>query len=130
LVRINASFPRAIAVADVIDAAGEQRELLLRELLNCWMNGMLELYIDPPAVAARASDKPRASLVARYLVAQGQSPINQRNASVPVDAAQRGLIQLLDGTRSREQLAAELGAPRNLIDQLIQSLLDSALLEA
>jgi hypothetical protein len=32
------------------------------------MNGMLELYVEPPGVLTQApSDKPRASLVARYL---------------------------------------------------------------
>lgn len=129
LVTISARFPQAISVAEVIDAAGQHRATLLGELFNCWTNGMLELYRDPPAVPAH-SDKPRASLVARYLVAQNQAPINQRNASVPVDAAQRRFIQLLDGTRTRDQLATELGTAREDIDTKIQSLLETALLEA
>ena len=55
-------FPQAIAVTELIDAAGQHRATLLPQLLNCWMNGMLELYVDPPAVPAKpASDKPRAS---------------------------------------------------------------------
>jgi len=53
---------------------------------------MLELYVEPPGVLAQApSDKPRASLVARYLAAQHQVLINQRHASIPVDATQRRL---------------------------------------
>jgi methyltransferase-like protein len=131
LVTISARFPLAIAVEEVIDVAGEHREPLLRELIGCWMSGMLELYMDPPAVPARASsDKPRASPVARYLVAQNQSPINLRNASVPVDATQRRFMQLADGTRTRDQLATELGTARENVDRLVQSLLETALLEA
>jgi SAM-dependent methyltransferase len=131
LVTINARFPRAISVQELIDLAGHQRGALLHELVNCWMSGMLELYIDPPAVLAQASsDRPRASPIARYLVAQNQTPINQRNASVPVDATQRRFIQLVDGTRTRDQLATELGTARENIDRLIQSLLETALLEA
>ena len=131
LVTINARFPRAIPVKELIDTAGHQRAAVLGQLVNCWLSGMLELYIDPPAVLAQASsDKPRASSVARYLVAQNQTPINQRNASVPVDAMQRRFIRLVDGTRTRDQLATELGTSRENVDKLIQSLLETALLEA
>jgi hypothetical protein len=131
LITIGARFPLAVSVAEVIDAAGRHRAPLLRELFNCWMSGMLELYVDPPPVQAPAStDKPRASPVARYLVAQNQSPINQRHASVSVDATQRRFIELADGTRTRDQLAAELGTSLQNVDKLVQSLLETALLEA
>ena len=115
----------------MIDAAGQQRAALLRELINCWMNGTLELYVDPPPVLAQAaSDKPRASSVARYLAAQGQSPINQRHGSVTVDDTQRRFIQLLDGTRTRDQLATAMSTTRENIEQLIRFSLNAALLEA
>ena len=131
LVKISGRFPQVIAVKEVIDAAGQQRVTVLRELLNCWMNGMLELYVDPPPVLAQApGDKPRASLVARYLAGQNQSPINQRHGSIPVDGAQRRFIQLLDGTRTRDQLASEMNMARKDIDQLMQFSINAALLEA
>ena len=131
LATISQRFPQTISVKEVIDAAGQQREALLRELLNCWMSGTLELYLDSPPVLAQApGDKPRASLLARYLAAQNQSPINQRHGSVPVDAAQRRFIQLLDGTRTRDQLAAELGTGSENVDQLLQFTRNAALLEA
>jgi methyltransferase-like protein len=129
LVTISRRFPQALSVKEVIDAAGQHRATLLRELVNCWMNGMLELYVDPPAVQA-PSDKPRASLVARYLAAQNQTPINQRHATIPVDATQRRFIQLLDGTRTRDQLATELGTTRENIDELLEFSMNVALLEA
>ena len=51
---------QAIAFKEVLDAVPDQhRTALTRELLNCWMNGMMELYVDPPPVLAQASDKPR-----------------------------------------------------------------------
>jgi methyltransferase-like protein len=130
LVRITGRFPQALAVKELLDAAGQHRATVLQQLLNCWMNGMLELYVDPPAVLAQPpSDKPRASPVARYLAAQNQSPINRRHGSIPVDATQRRFIQLLDGTRTRDQLATELGTARENIDRLIQFSLNAALLE-
>jgi len=132
LVTISRRFPGTIAIKEVIAAAGDShRATLLRELLNCWMNGMLELYLDPPPVLTeRPSEKPRASAVARYLAAQNQSPINQRHGSIPVDETQRRFIQLLDGTRTRDQLATELGMGRENVDQLMQFAMNAALLEA
>jgi SAM-dependent methyltransferase len=131
LVKISGRFPRALAVAELLDAAGQHRATLLRELLNCWLNGMLELYVEPPAVLAQPpGDKPRASLVARYLAAQNQTPINRRHWSIPVEPTQRRFIQLLDGTRTRDQLATEMGMSRENIDRLLQFSLNAALLEA
>lgn len=131
LVTISRHFPQPLAIREVLDAAGTQhRGLLLHDLVNCWMDAMLELYVDPPPVLARTpSDRPRASLVARYLAAQNQSPVNQRHGSVTVDATQRRFIQLLDGTRTREQLATELGTAKEAVDQLLQFAMNAALLE-
>lgn len=130
LVTISRRFPHAISIREVIDAAGQHRATLLRELLNCWMNGILELYIEPPVLAQAPGDKPRASLVARYLAEQNQSPINQRHGSIPVDEVQRRFVQLLDGSRTRDQLATELGTARENIDRLMQWAMNAALLEA
>jgi methyltransferase-like protein len=130
LVTISRRFPQAIAVEEVLAAAGQHRAALLRELLACWMNGMLELYVEPPVVPAQAGDKPRASPVARYLAAQHQAPVNQRQGYINVDETQRRFIQLLDGTRSRDQLGSELGTSRENVDKLIQYLMSVALLEA
>jgi len=131
LIAMSRRFPQAIPVKELIDGAGGQhRETLLRELLSCWMNAMLELYVDPPPLLAQMpGDKPRATLVARYLASQNQAPINQRHGSITVDAQQRRLIQLLDGIRTRDQLATELGTTRETIDQLVQFSFDTALLE-
>ncbi|HKU13426.1 MAG TPA: class I SAM-dependent methyltransferase [Steroidobacteraceae bacterium] len=131
LVTINRRFPQAIPLREVVAAAAvHHREPLLRELVKCWMNAMLELYVEPPPVLARTpGDKPRASLVARYLAAQNQDPINQRHGSITVDATQRRFIQLLDGTRTREQVAAELGLAKEAVDQLVQFVTNAALLE-
>ena len=80
-------------------------------------------------LARTPSDRPRASIVARYLAAQNQTPINQRHGTITVDATQRRFIQLLDGTRTREQLAAALGTTREGVDQLLQFTMNAALLE-
>jgi SAM-dependent methyltransferase len=131
LTKISQRFPHTIAVEEVLAAAGQHHATLLRELLSCWLKGMLELYVEPPPVLAQApGDRPRASSVARYLAAHNESPINQRHGSIPLDATQRRFIQLLDGTRTRDQLATELGTARENIDRLLQFAMNAALLEA
>jgi SAM-dependent methyltransferase len=130
LITISRRFPHAIPFKEVIDAGGASRGVLARELLNCWMNGMLELYLEPPATLIEPGERPRASTIARYLAAQNQAPINQRHESIPVDPTQRRLIGLLDGTRTREQLTTDLAVPRENVDKLIQLLTGVALLEA
>ena len=56
-------------------------------------------------------------------------PDQSRHGSITVDATQRRFIQLLDGTRTRDQLAAEMGMAREDIDQLVQFSMNAALLE-
>jgi hypothetical protein len=71
---------------ELIDPAGQQRAL--RELANCWMSGMLELYIDPPAALAQASsDRPRSSPIARYLAKPDPDQSAERERSRRCDAA-------------------------------------------
>jgi len=48
----------------------------------------------------------------------------------PACIYERSFIQLLDGTRTRDQLASEMGTARENVDQLIQFSLNAALLEA
>jgi hypothetical protein len=67
LVTISRRFPQAISIKEVIDVAGQYRATLLGELLNCWMNGMLELYVDPPAVLAQAPGTNRARASSRAI---------------------------------------------------------------
>jgi SAM-dependent methyltransferase len=122
-------FPQTIPVAELLASAGPDRDAVARELLNCWMNGMLELYVEPRSFLS-PGEKPRASAVARYLASGGQSPINLRHETIRGDDLQRKLLPLMDGTRTRDQLAAECAAPRDDFDRAMQALAFTAMLEA
>jgi SAM-dependent methyltransferase len=91
------------------DGSRRPVEMLLAEL---YVAGIVDLRVAPVAVAAAAGDRPEAFAAARWInrshevipnlyheALRHQDPIGQR------------LLALLDGTRTRAQLAAAIGGP-------------------
>jgi methyltransferase-like protein len=88
---------------------GDGDRLNLAEvLLSCYLDGVVELHLRPPALAAAAGERPRASAVARYQAAAGQPLCNLRHCPVDLDAFDRLVLQQLDGTRGRPALLEAL----------------------
>jgi protein-L-isoaspartate O-methyltransferase len=105
--------PAALPMADVrrllagTGAATPPRplETLLRD---AYVGGVVNLHLQPPAVAIAPPERPRASVLARWQAAQQQQDLTtlvHTRVRVP-DPNARQLLQLLDGTRTREQLIA------------------------
>jgi hypothetical protein len=115
-------------MSELLASAGVERDAVRRELVNGWLNGMIELYVDEPALPAEPGAMPSTTPVARYLASRGESPVSLRHESIPIDPNQRRLIALLDGTRTREQLAVEVNAPPEIIDRALGALLGVGLL--
>ena len=128
---IARQFPRPVEIKQLLDAApANDRAMLSRELLHAWMNGMVEAYVEQPQFRVEPGESPRASSVARHLATiAGQSPINLRHEVINFDPTQRKLITLLDGTRTRAQLAAEMQLPRETIDRALDALAMVAMIE-
>lgn len=78
-------------------------------LLRLMMSGALEFRVEPPQVS-RLTRLPQASALARAQLALGRRHVvNQRHYRVNLDdEIGRQLLQLLDGTRDHEQVAAAL----------------------
>ncbi len=106
------SWPGAVGVAEVLgpDASPEAVQTVCEALLRCFAANLVTLHVHPPQPHRAAGDRPQASPLAR-LQAQRQTDIaNLRHATVPVeDELDRRLLALLDGTRDRAALLAELG---------------------
>jgi len=77
-------------------------------MLTCFLFGVLELHVDPPKVAARVSERPEASKVARLLPNADGSVTNLRHEAKTLPPLRRHLLSLLDGTRDRAALLDEL----------------------
>jgi methyltransferase-like protein/SAM-dependent methyltransferase len=95
-------------------AAGEPRAVdtapaaLAGPLWQCFHRRALYLQVHMPPVAAKPSDRPLASPLARFQAPSGTSLANLRHAQVEVTEFDRALLPFLDGTRDRTALCQTL----------------------
>ena len=113
-------WPHSVPAAELADwrertlpaAAGNSRrpiELLLAEL---FVAGHVDLRTAPVAVAAVAGERPEAFAAARWINRTHEViPSLYHEALRHQDPIGQQLLALLDGTRTREQLAAAIGGP-------------------
>jgi SAM-dependent methyltransferase len=100
-----------------ISAAGgrpvteEDETRLLRFLLSSYLADVAELRTTPCNFVTDASERPRASALARLQARTAAEVTSLRHATVRLeDPLVRRLLQLLDGTRDRTQIAREMAA--------------------
>jgi hypothetical protein len=134
LKRTAATWPAALWVRDLLgpDATGDERGALCDALLRSYAANLVALHVCPPRPTTTPGDAPRASALARHQARAGAVVTNLRHASVRIeDDLGRRLVTLLDGTRDRAALAADLRAflaergrpvPDDLADSLERSL--------
>jgi SAM-dependent methyltransferase len=99
--------------------------------LDLFRVGMIELHA-VPGVAVRAGDRPHISRLARYQSARGDSEVTtlwHRALQVQGEPSRRA-IALLDGTRSRSQLAREMKCPIEEVNRKLDELSYHALFTA
>jgi SAM-dependent methyltransferase len=110
LTRAGESWPAPVLVADVLgrDAPRGEVDTVCEALIRAYAANLVELHIHPPAPCVVAGERPRASPVARQQARDQTRVANLRHATVPVKDDLRRLLLLLDGTRDRAALLAEL----------------------
>ena len=113
-------WPHSVSAAELADwrehalpvpAGGSRRpvELLLAEL---YVAGIVDLRTTPVAAAAAAGPRPEAFAAARWINRSHEViPSLYHEALRHQDPIGQRLLALLDGTRTREQLAAAIGGP-------------------
>jgi len=83
-------------------------------ILKMYVANFVELRTHQPAFVLTVSNRPVASPIARIQLRSGHFATNLRHASVEIDDAPgRLLVSLLDGTRDRARLLADMGEPSN-----------------
>jgi hypothetical protein len=70
---------------------------------------MLELWSRPTDFLARNPDRPRVTPLARLQLSTGDPVVNLRHQQITVTDTIRAIVPLLDGTRTRQALAVEIG---------------------
>ena len=110
LKRAASAWPAAVWVRDLLGRRRSGRARALCDaLLRSYAANLVALHVHPPRPTTAPGDAPRATALARHQAAAGETVTNLRHASVRIeDDLGRRLVTLLDGTRDRAALAAEL----------------------
>jgi hypothetical protein len=75
-------------------------------LLDACISGVVEPHVYPPVLVSEAGERPLASPVARWQAKNGERITNLRHETLTLKETRvRRLLALLDGTRTRKELA-------------------------
>lgn len=112
--QLVAAWPRTLAYAALeptLAAHGLVEEQMPGLLQQMAIARMVEMHLWEPPVAAGVSEQPRATAVSREEVRFRPHVANLWHGTVQLpDPVVRGLLPLLDGTRGRSELLAQLRA--------------------
>lgn len=106
LVDLAARYPAARPLDELLEQAGPEKEQLAAELFQLFTHEMVDLWPHPDAFVVSPSAHPVASPLARTLALRSSMVSNLRHDTVDLDAAERELLLLLDGTREAAALPA------------------------
>jgi SAM-dependent methyltransferase len=125
LTRLGEAWPEALPVASLGD-----EEAVAEMLRRAYAANLVRLHVWAPALTTTPSERPLASALARLQLAEGGRVTTLLHTSVEIgDELGRRLIGLLDGTRDRAALLAELGRPADELERSLEGLGRIGLLE-
>jgi SAM-dependent methyltransferase len=110
---LASAWPAAVAFDEMIAGlTDEDGVVLAQQMLEAHAAGVIDLHRHPPTPSPTAGRRPCASALARRQAAEGLAVVTSlRHASVRLeDPLAVHLLMLLDGTRDRARLAAEVRA--------------------
>ena len=96
--------PGAVAVAELRESVGALPRPVETILAHGFVSSIVSLHVHPASFATTATERPVASPLARLQARNDMRVTNLRHEPVQIDADLARLIQLLDGTRSREDI--------------------------
>jgi methyltransferase-like protein len=82
----------------------QNQSTLLDDLLQCFINNVIELHTWQAEIVTNVSDKPKASTLATYQVTKSNQVVNQRHELVELDTIGKELVLVLDGSRDKKEL--------------------------
>jgi hypothetical protein len=91
---------------------------------------IVDLHAYKPRLTSRPGEQPRTSPLIRWQAGRGDVVTNLLHDAVKIEGQGERLLSLLDGRRTRADLAAELNASPANIDEALTKLARLALIEA
>ncbi|MHC2336571.1 methyltransferase regulatory domain-containing protein [Bradyrhizobium sp. USDA 4454] len=115
---LGRAWPRALSFSELLDGArtllegrqtGDDQRLLTEALYILACSGEISFLKSRPFLVKEVTDRPQASLLARRQAQTGSLVTNLLHQTVQLDDDRtRHFLQLLDGSRTLEQIAAEM----------------------
>ena len=129
--RLGSAWPACIEGQEILTAAPteDDTETLAGMLVQCVHSGVLRAHVHPPPAAHSAGEKPRASAMVRAMIGQRFVPNLASEAIAISSEADEQLLRLLDGARTRAELAAGLGIGADKLDADLRRFVRLELLE-
>jgi hypothetical protein len=125
LTRLGEAWPGSLPVAELGDDPA-----VAEMLRRAYAANLVRLHVWAPPLVTTASERPVASAVARLQAAEGTRVTTLLHTSVDVgDELGLRLIRLLDGTRDRAALLAELDRPADELERSLEGLARIGLLQ-
>jgi SAM-dependent methyltransferase len=134
LTAIAGRRPRASSFDELASVTGAPADALSAALLDCLRLGLVTAWLDPPR-AVGAGARPRASALARWQAREGRPATSLLHTVVVLDPAGAHLLDLLDGTRSLDEVgealreATGLSLDADAVEANVRSLAVAGLLE-
>lgn len=119
LATIKSNWPRAIGFSDLLNqseavigkpSTAAELEMLRSYLTQLYLSGLVKLHRYQADFVVKVSEQPTASVFARFQIERGNKTVTTMIGTnlEPEYPAIRELIRLLDGTRTRVQLANDI----------------------
>jgi SAM-dependent methyltransferase len=125
LTRLGEAWPAALPVAELGDDPA-----VAETLRRAYAANIVRLHVWAPELTTTPSERPVASALARLQAAEGTHVTTLVHTTVDVgDETGLRLIRLLDGTRDRAALVAELDRPADELERSLEGLARIGLLE-
>ena len=82
----------------------EQRDMLARDLMTLYLQGLLRIRLEPPSIAYQPGQLPAVTPLVRTQARLGNVVVNRHHESLRVDDLTRALLCQLDGKHPRDFL--------------------------
>ena len=128
LVALSSVWPERLSLDEVREQVSARlelpinavpAELLARGLRSAFGLRILDLHAYMPRLTSRPGERPKTSPLIRLKAGRGQVLTNLLHRAVRVEGQGERLLSLLDGQRTRAELAAELNASVGEIDEAL-----------
>lgn len=136
---LGAAWPERLSLSEVLDQVAVRlelplssipAELIARGLMSAFALRLLDLHAYKPRLTGCPGERPRTNQLIRLQAAKGDVVTSLIHEAVKIEGQGERLLALLDGRRTRAELAAELNASLADIDEALAKLAQRALIEA